>query len=165
MRKNKTEKATFAAGCFWGVEKIFYETSGVLKTRVGYTGGIAKYENPTYEEVCTNQTGHVEAVEITFNPEKISFEKLLVIFWMIHDPTTLNQQGPDIGSQYRSAIFYHNNLQKKAAVESKEALQNKMSRKIITEIAPADFFYPAEKYHQKYFLTHPVVCHINPYLK
>ncbi len=161
----KLEKATFAAGCFWGVEKVFYETAGVTETKVGYTGGKPECKNPSYEEVCTNATNHAEAVELLFNPSKITYAKLLEIFWSIHDPTTLNQQGPDIGKQYRSAIFYQDEKQKKAAEKSKEVMQKKLQKKIVTQIARARPFYPAESYHQKYFLTHPIVCHVNPYIK
>lgn len=164
LENPKLERATFAAGCFWGVEKIFYETPGVIETKVGYTGGKEECKNPSYEEVCTDTTGHAEAVELLYDPRKITYEKLLDIFWKIHDPTTPNQQGPDIGSQYRSAIFYHNKEQKEKAEKSKQAMQKKLKKKIVTEIAPAKAFYPAESYHQKYFLSHPVVCHVNPYI-
>lgn len=141
-------KATFAAGCFWGVEAAFQEVIGVLKTQVGYTGGKSK--NPSYEQVCSDRSGHAEAVEVEFDPAKVSFEKLLGLFWSIHDPTTLNRQGPDEGTQYRSAIFYHSEEQKKAAFLSRGQQQHKRSKKIVTEIVPATTFYRSEEYHQNY---------------
>lgn len=144
----KTETATFAAGCFWGVEAEFRNVKGVVSTMVGYTGGNSK--NPSYEDVCTDRTGHAEAVQIEFDPSKITYEKLLDVFWNLHDPTQLNRQGPDVGTQYRSAIFYHNDAQKKKALESKEKLQKKYKNEITTEIAPASAFYKAEEYHQRY---------------
>ncbi len=146
----KTEKATFAAGCFWQVEEAFSKVNGVVSTMVGYTGG--KTKNPTYEKVCTDATGHAEAVHVEFNPIKVSYEKLLDVFWGIHDPTQLNRQGPDIGTEYRSAIFYHNEKQKKAAIASKEKLEKsgKFKKPIVTAIAPISEFYKAEEYHQKY---------------
>lgn len=143
-----TEVATFAAGCFWGVEAEFRQTPGVTATEVGYTGGTT--ENPSYKEVCTDSTGHAEAVRVEFDPEKISYEDLLKVFWGTHDPTQLNRQGPDVGSQYRSAIFVHNDQQETAARASKEARQTGASRPIVTEITPASEFYPAEEYHQRY---------------
>ena len=144
------EKATFAAGCFWGVEADFRDVKGVLKTTVGYTGG--HFANPTYKDVCSDKTGHAEAVLVEFDPTIVSYEKLLDVFWSIHDPTTLNRQGPDRGSQYRSAIFYHNDAQKAAATASWEALakSGKHKRPIVTEVTPADVFWPAEAYHQQY---------------
>ena len=142
------EKATFAAGCFWGVEAVFERTKDVEKTTVGYTGG--KTKNPTYEQVCTGKTGHAEAVQIIYNPKIITYEKLLETFWMIHDPTQKNRQGPDIGTQYRSAIFYHNQEQKHMAEESKKQKEKYLEVKIQTEITLAKEFYPAEEYHQKY---------------
>ncbi|MFA5146642.1 MAG: peptide-methionine (S)-S-oxide reductase MsrA [Candidatus Omnitrophota bacterium] len=144
------EKATFAAGCFWGVEEAFRTLKGVVSTRAGYTGGRTK--DPTYKEVCTDTTGHAESVEVTYDPSMISYDELLRVFWDIHDPTTPNRQGPDTGSQYRSAIFYHDEDQKKAALASKEWLERtgKFSRKIVTEIVPASEFYEAEEYHQQY---------------
>lgn len=143
-------KATFAAGCFWGVEAAFQKIEGVIDTRVGYTGGSV--ENPTYEEVCTGLTGHAEAVEITYDSTRITYEELLNIFWKIHDPTTPDRQGPDIGSQYRSMIFYHDDRQKQQAQESKDKLDKsgRYRQPLVTGIAAAATFYPAEEYHQKY---------------
>jgi len=142
------EKATFAAGCFWGVEAVFERTEGVEKTTVGYTGGETK--NPTYEQVCTGKTGHAEAVQIIYNPKIITYEQLLETFWMMHDPTQKNRQGPDIGTQYRSAIFYHYQEQKQIAEQSKKQKENDLGVKIQTEIMPVKEFYSAEEYHQKY---------------
>ena len=144
------EKATFAAGCFWHVEEAFRNLEGVVSTRVGYTGGTMK--NPTYEDVCTDKTGHAEAVEVTFDPTKITYDELLEMFWEIHDQTTLNRQGPDRGTQYRSAIFYHTPDQKAAAERSKEKLEQSTTyrKKIVTEITEATEFYQAEDYHQQY---------------
>ena len=156
-----TEKATFAAGCFWGVEDIFMQLEGVTNTQVGYTGG--EMENPTYQDVCEDTTGHAEAVEVEFNPEIISYDALLDVFWEMHDPTTLNQQGPDIGSQYRSAIFYHSAEQEKTSLASKTRWQEsgRFSNPIVTEISPATTFYPAEEYHQKYNLKHGRHCNLH----
>lgn len=148
MAQTKTEKATFAAGCFWGVEAEFRRIKGVVATSVGYCGGNAK--NSSYEEVCTGRTGHAESVQVEYDPSKVSYEGLLKVFWKIHDPTTLNRQGPDIGTQYRSAIFYHNEEQKQAAIKSKEELQKKYKDKIVTEIVRAAPFNRAEEYHQRY---------------
>ena len=156
------EKATFAGGCFWGVEKLFSELEGVASTRVGYTGGHVK--NPSYETVCGGFTGHAEAIEITFDPSKISYEKLLETFFSYHDPTTVNRQGNDVGDQYRSAIFYHGTAQEKAAKKSIELLtQAKVFKnKIVTEVSPAGEFYDAEEYHQKYLKKNPNgYCHIH----
>ena len=143
--------ATFAAGCFWGVEAAFRELDGVESTRVGYTGGT--FDHPTYKDVCSGRTGHAESVEVTFDPERVSYESLLDVFWEVHDPTTLNRQGPDIGSQYRSAIFFHNPQQEEAARESKNRRKEsgKYHRDIVTEITPASTFWEAEEYHQRYF--------------
>ena len=153
--KPSVEKATFAGGCFWGIEKLFSELDGVVSTRVGYTGGHVK--NPSYEIVCTGFTGHAEAIEITFDPTQISYEKLLGTFFSYHDPTALNRQGNDVGTQYRSAIFYHNAAQKKMAELAVELLiQAKVFRnKIVTEVAPAAEFYAAEDYHQQYLKKNP----------
>ncbi len=147
-------KATFGAGCFWHVEDLFGNIKGVKSTKVGYTGG--NLTNPTYEEVCTDRTGHAEAVEVEYDPNEISYEELLDVFWNSHDPTTLNRQGPDIGIQYRSSIFFHNESQKQDAQKSKERLNSsgKFSKKIVTEIVPSPEFYKAEEYHQKYFKKH-----------
>ena len=147
---SKTEKATFGAGCFWHVEEAFRNVKGVVKTTVGYSGG--KMSNPRYEDVCTQETGHAEAVQVEFDPSRVSYEKLLDVFWSNHDPTQLNRQGQDVGTQYRSAIFYHNPEQKKLAIASKEKLQKsgKYSKPIVTEILPASEFYKAEEYHQQY---------------
>ncbi|MFH0778798.1 MAG: bifunctional methionine sulfoxide reductase B/A protein [Candidatus Eisenbacteria bacterium] len=148
--KIRLQKATFAAGCFWGVEEAFRTLKGVASTKVGYTGGTLK--NPSYEDVCSGKTGHAEAVEIVFHPSLISYEELLNHFWKIHDPTTPNRQGPDVGAQYRSAIFFHNREQEGAARASKEHLQESGAVKgaIVTEIVPATEFYYAEEYHQQY---------------
>lgn len=150
----KTEKALFAVGCFWGVEDKFMGLNGVLKTTAGYIGGRTK--NPTYEQVCLNQTGHAECVSVVFDPSIISYTQLLGVFWNTHDPTQLNRQGPDIGSQYRSAIFYYNDEQKKFAEKSKNELEKsgKYANPIVTEIVPASPFYKAEKYHQRYLKKH-----------
>ena len=143
-----SKKATFAAGCFWGVEAAFRETPGVLNTTVGYTGGRTK--NPLYEQVCSHTTGHAEAVEVEFDPDQISYDKLLDLFFSIHDPTQKNRQGPDIGDQYRTAIFVQDDEQAKEAQASKEAHAKDFARPIVTEITPATTFYPAEDYHQRY---------------
>ena len=154
-------KATFAAGCFWGVEATFRQLPGVTSTRVGYTGG--KLENPTYKDVSTDQTGHAEAVEVEYDPAKVSYERLMQVFWENHDPTQLNRQGPDWGTQYRSAIFFHNPEQEAAAKASKEALEKsgKFTRKIVTQIVPATTFYPAEDYHHQYLEKRGLTtCHV-----
>ncbi|MSN26457.1 MAG: peptide-methionine (S)-S-oxide reductase MsrA [Geobacter sp.] len=145
-----TEKATFAAGCFWGVEDVFMSLPGVVATRVGYTGG--RTDNPTYRDVCGHGTGHAEAVEVTFDPAVISYQALLKTFWECHDPTQLNRQGPDIGDQYRSAIFFHSAGQQRMAEESMQKLDEsgRLRRRIVTEIVPAVTFWEAEAYHQKY---------------
>ena len=149
------KKAVFAAGCFWGVEKIFLEIPGVVSTQVGYAGG--RTEDPTYETVSEGATGHAEAVEITYDSAKVSYEKLLLIFWQYHDPTSRDRQGPDIGSQYRSVIFYYDTEQQKAAIKSKELLDQAKILKgpIVTEIVSARKFYRAEEYHQKYLKKNP----------
>jgi len=145
-----TEKATFGAGCFWGVEAAFRQIPDVVSTAVGYEGG--KMENPTYQDVCTDRTGHAEVVEVEFDPAKVSYDDLLNIFWENHNPTTRNRQGPDIGTQYRSVIFYHSPEQKKAAELSRDTLEKsgKYKSPIVTEIVPAQTFYRAEEYHQQY---------------
>lgn len=152
-------KATFAAGCFWGVEATFRQVKGVTSTAVGYMGG--HLDNPTYEAVCTDKTGHAEVVQVEYDPEQVNYETLLNIFWENHDPTTLNRQGPDVGTQYRSAIFYHSPEQQTIAMASKEVQANNFQRPIVTEIIPAMSFYLAEDYHQQYLekkgLSH---CHI-----
>lgn len=153
--------ATFAAGCFWGVEDAFRQLDGVISTTVGYTGGTAK--NPSYKEVCTGRTGHAEAVEVEFDPAKVSYLQLLAIFWKSHDPTTMNRQGPDVGTQYRSAIFYHDAEQEEEACASKTTLEKDhvFKRPIVTEITPASEFYRAEDYHQQYFEKQGIrSCHI-----
>jgi peptide methionine sulfoxide reductase msrA/msrB len=158
------EHATFAAGCFWGVEYSFKQVRGVVETSVGYTGGHVP--DPTYEMVCSDTTGHAEAVLVTFDPSVVSYERLLDFFWAIHDPTTPDRQGPDVGSQYRSVIFYHSEEQKQEALKSKAKLDNshKFKGKAVTEIVPAPEFYAAEEYHQDYFTKHPerAACHVVP---
>lgn len=155
------EKATFGAGCFWGVEAAFREVKGVKDVAVGYMGGTL--ENPTYKDVCTSRTGHAEVVQIDFDPSEVCYDELLSVFWNIHDPTTPNRQGPDVGTQYRSAIFYYTPEQKAAAEDSKSKLQasGRYGRPIVTEITPASAFWRAEEYHQRYFEKHGVgSCHI-----
>lgn len=145
-----SEKATFGAGCFWGVEAAFRQLPGVTSTTVGYAGGTLK--NPTYRDVCSGNTGHAEVVQVEFDPAKVSYNQVLKVFWENHDPTTLNRQGPDTGSQYRSAIFFHDSAQEAAAKASKEELgkSGTFKRPIVTEITPASEFYRAEDYHQQY---------------
>src|SRR6267378_1312804 len=149
-RKNMSEIATFGAGCFWGVEAAFQQVAGVIDTAVGYSGG--ETPNPTYKDVCTDETGHAEVVQVTFDPSKLSYEQLLDAFWQMHDPTQVNRQGPDVGTQYRTAIFFHAPEQKEIAEKSKAAGQasGKFRRPIATEITPAGPFYRAEDYHQRY---------------
>jgi peptide-methionine (S)-S-oxide reductase len=144
------ETATFGAGCFWGIEAAFAKVPGVIDTAVGYEGGTM--ENPTYKDVCTDETGHAEVVQVTFDPAKVSYEQLLDVFWQVHDPTQVNRQGPDFGTQYRTAIFFHSPEQEAAAKKSRAALEasGKLKRAIATEITPATTFYKAEEYHQKY---------------
>jgi len=154
-------KATFAAGCFWGVEDAFRQVKGVTSTTVGYIGGTTK--NPTYKEVCTDRTGHAEAVEVEFNPDQVSYRELLALFFQSHDPTTLNRQGPDFGTQYRSAIFYHDAEQEAEALDAKAALEKAgvFKRPIVTQIVPAPQFYRAEDYHQQYFEKQGIrSCHL-----
>lgn len=143
-------KATFGAGCFWGVEATFRKIPGVISTSVGYSGG--NFENPTYKDVCSGKTGHAEVIQVEYDPSKVSYEDLLGVFWSVHDPTTPNRQGPDIGPQYRSVIFFHNPEQEAAAIASKEELQKsgRYKRPIVTEITPASKYYRAEDYHQGY---------------
>ena len=152
-------QATFAAGCFWGVEEAFRTLPGVTKTTVGYTGGTV--ESPTYERVCSGRTGHAESVLVEYDPARVTYEQLLDVFWNEHDPTTLNRQGPDVGTQYRSAIFFHDAAQQAAAIASKERLERsgRFRRPIVTEIVPASTFYPAEEYHQQYFSKQGRTCH------
>lgn len=154
-------KATFAAGCFWGVEATFRQIPGVTATRVGYTGG--NLQNPTYKDVCTDGTGHAEAVEVEYNPARVSYQDLLKVFWENHDPTQLNRQGPDFGSQYRSAIFYHSPEQEQLANASKQELgkSGQYKRPIVTQIVPEATFYEAEDYHQQYLEKRGMAaCHI-----
>jgi len=155
------KKATFGAGCFWGVEAAFGKVNGVVSTVVGYMGGTVK--NPTYKEVCTGQTGHAEVVQVTYDPSTVTYEQLLAVFWSIHDPTQLNRQGPDIGTNYRSVIFYHEPEQGKIARKSKEAMETSgvyRFGKIMTMIVPAPEFYQAEEYHQHYHEKHGGSCRI-----
>ena len=155
------EKATFGAGCFWGVEEVFRHVQGVVETAVGYQGG--KTQNPTYRDVCSHTTRHAEVCEVTFDPAQVSYEKLLQLFWECHDPTTLNRQGPDVGDQYRSVIFFHSAAQQAAATASKEALDKsgRLRRPIVTFIEPAPTFWRAEEYHQRYFEKNGgASCHI-----
>lgn len=158
----QTELATFAAGCFWGVEEEFRKRKGVLATAVGYTGG--RTEAPSYEQVCAGDTGHAEAVQIEFDPQAISYDELLQLFWGLHDPTTLNRQGPDVGDQYRSVIFFHAPGQKASALMTRDRLQQSGElggREIVTEIVPAATFYKAEEYHQQYVEKGGLAaCHI-----
>jgi peptide-methionine (S)-S-oxide reductase len=142
------EKATFGAGCFWGVEAAFRQVKGVLSTAVGYEGG--HLDNPTYKDVCSGKTGHAEVVQVEFDPAQVPYNDILKVFWDNHDPTTLNRQGPDVGAQYRSAIFFHSPEQEATAKTSKEQMQSRYKNKIVTEITPATEFYRAEEYHQQY---------------
>jgi peptide-methionine (S)-S-oxide reductase len=155
------EKATFGAGCFWGVESAFRQVEGVTDAAVGFMGGTTA--NPSYRDVCTGRTGHAEVTQVTFDPARVSYERLLDVFWEIHDPTTLNRQGPDHGTQYRSAIFYHSPEQEAAARASLQKLEaaKKFARPIVTQIVPAGDFYRAEEYHQRYFEKNGIsACHI-----
>jgi len=160
--ENNPGKATFGAGCFWGVEAAFRKVNGVLDTAVGYMGGTMK--NPTYEDVCSGRTGHAEVVQVTYDPEKVRYDQLLEVFWSIHDPTQLNRQGPDTGSNYRSVIFYHDAQPGKTARKSKEGVEVSGRfgfGKVVTRIVPATEFYRAEEYHQRYFEKHGGgSCHI-----
>jgi peptide-methionine (S)-S-oxide reductase len=158
---NMTAKATFGAGCFWGVEAAYRQVPGVTSTTVGYLGGTLK--NPTYYDVCSGRTGHAEVVQVEYDPERVTYDDLLTVFWENHDPTTLNRQGPDVGTQYRSAIFYHDEDQKAAAIASKEERERRgrYRRPIVTEITPATEFYEAEDYHQQYLEKRGLSsCHI-----
>jgi peptide-methionine (S)-S-oxide reductase len=156
-----TQTATFAAGCFWGVEDAFRRIPGVLNAVSGYIGG--RVENPTYRQVCSHRTGHAEAVEVTFDPQKVDYDTLLSAFWQIHDPTQLNRQGPDVGDQYRSAIFTHGPEQERAAIASREREQRNHVQPIVTQVLPAPRFWPAEEYHQRYFEKNGEgACHIAP---
>jgi len=155
------EKASFGAGCFWGVEATFRQIPGVASTAVGYMGG--SLANPTYKDVCTDRTGHAEVVEVVYDPAKVSYDALLSVFWENHDPTTLNRQGPDVGKQYRSAIFIHSPEQEAAAKASKDVLERSgaYKRPIVTEITPATEFWRAEEYHQQYLEKRGLAqCHI-----
>ncbi len=155
------KKATFGAGCFWGVEAAYRQIPGVLSTRVGYLGGTM--DNPTYRDVCSGRTGHAEVVEVTYDSDRLTYDDMLTVFWDNHNPTTLNRQGPDIGTQYRSAIFYHDDEQKETAIASKEEREHsgKYRNPIVTEITPASTFYEAEDYHQQYLEKRGLSsCHI-----
>jgi peptide-methionine (S)-S-oxide reductase len=155
------EKATFGAGCFWGVEVAFRQVPGVVDATAGYLGG--NFANPTYKDVCSGRTGHAEVVEVTYDPARVSYDDLLNEFWTSHDPTTLDRQGPDRGTQYRSAIFYHNEAQRVAATASKDRWNStgRLSGPIVTEISPASTFYRAEEYHQRYLEKHGLAsCHV-----
>ncbi len=155
------ELATFGAGCFWGVEVAFRQVPGVKDAIVGYLGGTLA--NPTYKDVCTGKTGHAEVVQVQYDPSQVTYDRLLEVFWENHDPTTLNRQGPDVGTQYRSAIFFHTPEQERAAKESKARLEasGKLRRPVVTEITPASTFYPAEDYHQRYLEKRGLAsCHI-----
>ena len=156
------EQTTFAAGCFWGVEYVFLKVPGVTDAMSGYTGGTTK--NPTYREVCSHTTGHAEAVLVTFDPEVVTFEQLLEVFWAMHDPTQVNRQGPDVGDQYRSGIYTHSDEQQAAALASRERAQARFDRPIATEIADFVAFFPAEDYHQHYYERsgHEPYCHVLP---
>jgi peptide-methionine (S)-S-oxide reductase len=148
-------KATFGAGCFWGIEEIFRKLKGITDAKVGYSGG--KLKNPTYENVCSGKTEHVEVVQIEFDSKVVSYKELLNVFWESHDPTSIDKQGPDKGSQYRSIIFYHNEVQKKLAKNSKRKAQKRFKKKIVTQIKKFSKFYKAEEYHQKYFRKHKIL--------
>jgi len=153
-----TDRATFGAGCFWGVEAAFRKIKGVVSTTVGYSGGSSK--NPAYKDVCSGRTGHAEVVQVEYDPSKTSYEELLNVFWSVHDPTQLNRQGPDVGTQYRSAIFFHNAEQEAAAKAAKAHLERsgRYRKPIVTEIIPASEFCMAEEYHQQYFEKHRMTC-------
>jgi peptide-methionine (S)-S-oxide reductase len=156
------EKATFGAGCFWGVEYVFRRVPGVVDVEVGYSGGMTR--NPTYEQVCSHTTGHAEAAQVTFDPDRVSFDQLLEVFWAMHDPTQVDRQGPDVGDQYRSVIFAHSDEQREAAEASKARAQSRFGKPIATQIVPLTEFYPAEGYHQAYYEKngHTPYCHTVP---
>jgi peptide-methionine (S)-S-oxide reductase len=154
------KKATFGAGCFWGVEAAFRRLDGVTATAVGYAGGGV--DNPTYEQVCSHRTGHAEVVEVTYDPERVPYEQLLTLFWAEHDPTQLNRQGPDIGDQYRSVIFVHDDEQRLAAEASRDRVQGRLSRPVVTVVEDAPRFWPAEDYHQRYLEKRGLAsCHVS----
>jgi peptide-methionine (S)-S-oxide reductase len=155
-------EATFGAGCFWGVEYVYRRVPGVTDVKSGYSGGHT--QNPTYEEVCSHTTGHAEVVQVSFDPDKVTYEQLLEIFWAMHDPTQVDRQGPDIGDQYRSVVFTHDDDQRLAATESKAKAQARFDRPIATKVEPLDAFYPAEGYHQMYYEKngHEPYCHTVP---
>ena len=161
LRCMSTQTAAFGAGCFWGVEAAFRQLPGVIDAVSGYMGGTA--QNPSYEQVCTGRTGHAETVEVTYDPQRVSYAQLLELFWKMHDPTQVNRQGPDVGTQYRSAIFFYTSEQAEQAKASIAALEasGTYQRPIATQVEPASTFYRAEEYHQKYFEKHGVSCHIN----
>jgi peptide-methionine (S)-S-oxide reductase len=152
MNNDRLQHATFAAGCFWGVEASFREIEGVVRTSVGYTGGHTL--DPSYEQVCADGTGHAEAVDVWFDPALVSYDELLNVFWSIHEPTTPNRQGWDLGSQYRSAVFFHDAEQERLAIVSRDQRQATLARQIVTQIVPAPAFYDAEEYHQRYYEKH-----------
>jgi peptide-methionine (S)-S-oxide reductase len=152
MNNDRLQHATFAAGCFWGVEASFREIEGVVRTSVGYTGGHTV--DPSYEQVCADGTGHAEAVDVWFDPALVSYDELLNVFWSIHDPTTPNRQGWDLGSQYRSTVFFHDAEQERLAIASRDQRQATLARQIVTQIVPAPAFYDAEEYHQRYYEKH-----------
>jgi peptide-methionine (S)-S-oxide reductase len=156
------QQATFGAGCFWGVEYVFRRVPGVLDVRVGYSGGHT--QNPTYQEVCSQTTGHAEVAQVSFDPDRVTYEQLLEVFWAMHDPTQVDRQGPDIGDQYRSVVFTHSDEQRTAAEASRERAQARSSQPIATQIEPLDTFYPAEDYHQLYYQKtgHEPYCHVVP---
>jgi peptide-methionine (S)-S-oxide reductase len=157
-----SETAIFGAGCFWGVEHLFRKVPGVIEAESGYSGGFV--ENPTYREVCNDTTGHAEVVRVTFDPEVVAYDQLLEVFWAMHDPTQMNRQGPDHGSQYRSIVLTHSDEQQATAVASRDRAQTRYSTSIATEVRPFVAFYPAEDYHQQYYLKngHEPYCHAIP---
>lgn len=148
MEQQGYETATFGAGCFWGVEAAYRQIQGVKSTRVGYAGGDT--ENPTYKDVCSGTTNHAEVVEVTFDPARVSYEELLDVFWANHDPTQVNRQGPDVGTQYRTVVFFHSPEQEKSALASRDSLKDSLDRPIATQVVPAETLWEAEDYHQQY---------------